>query len=1079
MGGLFNRGNKGNANTTPMEVGLRVQTSAYGMTLPVVYGRNRIPGNLMWYGDFTAIRNEEEVGGKGGGGQTNVYYTYKTSFIMGLCEGPIDGLGTVWRDKEVLNDVYQRFSVKLGAYSQTAWTYLTSKHPTQALNYRGVAYAAASNVDLGNSSSLPNHSFEVYGILSYDLLDGDSQPGAVLYDFLTNNKYGANFGNTMTAAPFNFNDWDQFNLAAELFISPVFQGTEQASEIIELMGKITNTGFYFSEGILKATPYCDETIVSDYGSFVPNLNPIYALSDDDYISSGDDPIRVTRGSVNDAYNQVQVEFVNRSNQYNVEIAEAKDQGSIDVYGLRPMETIKCHWICRPELARSIAQTVLQRSMYIRNSYEFRVGIKYVLLEPTDLITITDTRLGLVSKPVRITRITEEGDNTFLIEAEDAPAGVNSTALYISETGSGYTDDYNVSPGNTSQVVVFTAPSQLSTSGFEVWAAACGSENWGGCQVWASYDGTTYTQIGVIGSQARMGTLSATLPIGSNPDLTNALSVNLAASQSSLSSVSELDWENYATLSYVDGELISYKTATLTAANQYNLTSLYRGLYGTQIASHATGSPFVRLDNSIIKLPFTPDKVGKTLYLKFPAYNIFGAALQSLGEVDATPFLLDVPISYPDNASSFTANYDYPTITLSWTASVDPAVTQYEIRIGTDWETATYLTRIAATTFATTAISLGTTTFLIKSIDNNGVYSTTAQSASVSISQLPELLAVSVDPGFLSAFFKCAQPTGNDFGGIELHLSVTSGFTPSSLTLVYEGSSNFVTIDKTPSGLPLSSTVTYYVRAAAFSKLGKQNIVYTSEFAVTPLNVDADIADGSITTAKLADLAVTLAKINDGAVATSKIADDAITTDKIAANAVNADNIIANAITADKISSNAVTTDKLAANSVTAGKIVAATITGDRIAANTITGGNIAADTVTATNIDSRNLSIKDSSGAIIFSASQNLNNTRIDGLGAFATANQITAANISTYIQAAAIGNAYIGDVIQSASYSAGSAGWKIDKQGNIELNAAVFRGTLSINSAASGARLVITNSVIKVFDAAGTLRVKIGDLTA
>jgi hypothetical protein len=39
--------------------------------------------------------------------------------------------------------------------------------------------------------------------------------------------------------------------------------------------------------------------------------------------------------------------------------------------------------------------------------------------------------------------------------------------------------------------------------------------------------------------------------------------------------------------------------------------------------------------------------------------------------------------------------------------------------------------------------------------------------------------------------------------------------------------------------------------------------------------------------------------------------------------------------------------------------------------------------------------------------------------------------------------------------------------------------GTISIKSASSGARLEITNSVIKVFDSAGVLRVKIGDLSA
>jgi hypothetical protein len=92
---------------------------------------------------------------------------------------------------------------------------------------------------------------------------------------------------------------------------------------------------------------------------------------------------------------------------------------------------------------------------------------------------------------------------------------------------------------------------------------------------------------------------------------------------------------------------------------------------------------------------------------------------------------------------------------------------------------------------------------------------------------------------------------------------------------------------------------------------------------------------------------------------------------------------------------------------------------------------------------------------------------------------QITPANASTYIAEAAIGFALIADDIQSTDYVANTAGWRIAKGGQMEMSNAVFRGSLNIKSAASGARMEITNSVLKVFDASGVVRVKIGDLTA
>ncbi|EMT6578383.1 DUF1983 domain-containing protein, partial [Providencia rettgeri] len=48
-----------------------------------------------------------------------------------------------------------------------------------------------------------------------------------------------------------------------------------------------------------------------------------------------------------------------------------------------------------------------------------------------------------------------------------------------------------------------------------------------------------------------------------------------------------------------------------------------------------------------------------------------------------------------------------------------------------------------------------------------------------------------------------------------------------------------------------------------------------------------------------------------------------------------------------------------------------------------------------------------------------------------------------TYIEDGSITNAKIGNVIQSNSYKAGDDGWKIDKNGDVELNNAIFRGRI------------------------------------
>jgi len=62
-------------------------------------------------------------------------------------------------------------------------------------------------------------------------------------------------------------------------------------------------------------------------------------------------------------------------------------------------------------------------------------------------------------------------------------------------------------------------------------------------------------------------------------------------------------------------------ATLTSAEHYSLgTYIRRGVGGTTIASHASGKLFAVLDGSVLKIDLPAQWVGKTIHLKFQAYN---------------------------------------------------------------------------------------------------------------------------------------------------------------------------------------------------------------------------------------------------------------------------------------------------------------------------------------------------------------------------------------------------------------------------------------------------------------------------
>ena len=118
---------------------------------------------------------------------------------MALCEGPIAGIGIIWKDQSTYTLAELGLSLFNGTTPQTTWGYLAALYPGQALAYQGTAYVCAASYQLGDSASIGNHNFEVVGILAGTGVNGvDADPAQVINDFLTNPQYGA--GSTRPAS---------------------------------------------------------------------------------------------------------------------------------------------------------------------------------------------------------------------------------------------------------------------------------------------------------------------------------------------------------------------------------------------------------------------------------------------------------------------------------------------------------------------------------------------------------------------------------------------------------------------------------------------------------------------------------------------------------------------------------------------------------------------------------------------------------------------------------------------------------------------------------------------------------------
>ena len=142
------------------------------MPIPIVWGRNKIAPNLIWFANFQAVPGSsgKGVGGKGRHPRRRrdvaSSYTYTADLIMALCEGPIAGIGLIWKDLSIYVPLELGIGIFNGTTPQAVWPYLAALYPFNALAYQGTAIAWAAGYNLGDSASIGNHNFEIIGMLA-------------------------------------------------------------------------------------------------------------------------------------------------------------------------------------------------------------------------------------------------------------------------------------------------------------------------------------------------------------------------------------------------------------------------------------------------------------------------------------------------------------------------------------------------------------------------------------------------------------------------------------------------------------------------------------------------------------------------------------------------------------------------------------------------------------------------------------------------------------------------------------------------------------------------------------------------
>lgn len=713
---------------------IRIQTSAFGLAIPKIYGRCRVPGNLLWYGNFQAIPQEERAEtGKGGSPPSRVYYVYSADVMMALGEGPISGVRRIWKGKQLfegepqtsaerhrrhhavvpsngivavpldgatfVEDVSVRmatgasyidangvvfisprdltagvhyavvdgtYTIDLssypwlegiplhfdylveetvaarsaleelglvlapGTYSQPMWPHLLQGHPEEALAYPGIAYVRGRDYPLSSAAEIENHTFEVDGALQVSAANPDCVPADVVYDILTNERAGVQMPADVLGS---MDDWRAYTNGIGMWISMAANDQRPARLWIDEILEASNTDPCWDGWALRFIPRGDENV----GSYVAPNTPVMEIGPDQVLHR----IKVERRSQSSVRTSTKVEYCNRANAYEYEIAEYRDEAAEIDYGRRPGDPYAWHFICDGEVARRAAMVRGQRDAAARNTYTFAMPGGYIEIQPGDLVLLNDPAAGIKGVIARITRVREGSADVLEMEAEEFPIAHANAPVIPPELGAGFQMNQNADPGLVTEPIFVEPPGGYTETGLEVWIAVAGqTEMWGGCDVYCSLDGQSYKQLGTIEQSARCGRVRSASPAGS----VGPLRIQQHGRAPVLRSFSAADADALRSLCYVGdpdtGEYLAYEAGDLVGAGQYDLYGLRRGRYTTADQAHAAGEPFVVVDGALgTSGPLDRELIGKKIWFKFPSHNVFGGGVQSLATVPAYEYTI--------------------------------------------------------------------------------------------------------------------------------------------------------------------------------------------------------------------------------------------------------------------------------------------------------------------------------------------------------------------------------------------------------------------------------------------------------
>ena len=590
-----------------------LQSSAYGEPIPIIVGRMRTAGNLIWSNEIVERSSSAGAGKRSGPATTT--YNYTASFAVGLVAGRITAIGRIWADGKIIRTGDGIFLTPIvmrlhdGGPDQSIDPLIAAAQGLSGTPaFRGLAYAVFEDMPLAEfGNRIPNLTFEILA---------DAQ--------------------TIDAG----------KAMARIAALAGYQGLTVTGSFPRLSGHIVGRGGSLAEGLAPLLAMSDGAITADGGLAIVtpagnDKNVPAGIGDARRPGDNRSAERLRRAAADTQPGNLELAFYNSDRDYQPGLARVRRSSRPGV-DQRSIATAMM-----PGDARQLAISLLATGEAARLEQTIRLPWRWLAMAPGDSITIGESP--------DLWRVRERRFENFVVHLDlvrvvaTVPARAGGTSLVpeilLSEpAGAGdFRDPASAKPPmpiGPTQLHVLDLPALPGalTDMPRLWVAANGGSGpWRRTGVAVSLDGgTRYSNIGAIADGTIMGIVSVALPPGSACiwDRHGVIDVELLTDRDWLEGRSKAQVLAGANLALIGDELVQFSDVEALAPRRFRLRQLLRGRRGTEAAihGHRAGERFIVIDPARM-LAYDPPTDALRRDLRFLATGI--------GDADAVPIAIGV------------------------------------------------------------------------------------------------------------------------------------------------------------------------------------------------------------------------------------------------------------------------------------------------------------------------------------------------------------------------------------------------------------------------------------------------------